>query len=142
MRDKDEAAADVLSERQRDGIIALLQNVSVAGAAKESGIPESTLYRWLSQATFRDEYRRQRRMLFERAVGLAQRAAAVAIGEAIGIMQHGDNEFARLAAAKMILELARETDIERRVAEIEEMLDEAGAPSDSPTSVKRLRSVR
>jgi hypothetical protein len=59
------------------------------------------------------------------------------IAEVIEIMRSGENEFARLAAAKVILELAREADIEQRVAEIEEMLDEAGTPS----SIRQLRSV-
>ena len=141
MRDKDEAATTELTKRQRDGITALLQNVTVAGAAQQAGVGESTLYRWLSQPTFKAEYDRQSRWLYKRAVGLARRAATAAIGEAIEIMRSGENEFARLAAAKMILELARETDIEQRISEIEELLDEAGSPSDSATGVKRLRSV-
>ena len=136
MRDE-ETAVDELSERQLEGVVALLQNVTVAGASRDSGIPESTLYRWLTQASFKAEYRRQRRMLFERTVGLAQRASSAAMGEVIEIMRSGENEYARLAAARIVLELARETDVEQRVAEIEELLDGA----DSPTGVRQLRSV-
>ena len=119
------------------GVIALLQNVTVAGASRDSGIPESTLYRWLTQPSFKAEYRHQRRMLFERTVGLAQRASSAAMGEVIEMMRSGENEYARLAAARIVLELARETDVEQRVAEIEELLDGA----ESPTSVRQLRSA-
>jgi hypothetical protein len=138
---KDTASSDELSSRQHEGIIALLQNVTVAGAAHESGIPESTLYRWLSQPSFKAEFRKQRRMLFERTVALAQRASTAAISEIIAIMQHGDNEFARLAAAKVILEFARETDIEQRVAEIEEILDGTEQPTNPQSNVRQLRSA-
>jgi phage terminase small subunit len=141
MRDNGTISPDELTTRQHKAIVALLQNVTVTGAAQESGVAESTLYRWLSQPSFKLEFRRQRRMMFERAVGLAQRASTAAIAEIIEVMRSGDNEFARLAAAKVILELARETDIEQRVAEIEEMLDDTTSPSPTPTSVPQLRSV-
>src|SRR5947209_17518858 len=111
MRDTDTTVSDELTTRQHKAIIALLQNVTVTGASHESGIPESTLYRWLSQSSFKSEFRKQRRMLFERTIGLAQRASTSAIAEVIAIMQSGENEYARLAAAKVILDLARETDI-------------------------------
>jgi hypothetical protein len=133
----EETTLDDLSERQLEGVVALLQNVTVAGASRESGIPESTLYRWLAQPAFKAEYRRQRRMLFERTVGLAQRASTTAMSEVIDIMRSGESEYARLAAARIILELARETDVEQRVTEIEELLDSV----DSPTGVRQLRSV-
>jgi transposase-like protein len=106
MRDE-ETAVDELSERQLEGVVALLQNVTVAGASRDSGIPESTLYRWLTQASFKAEYRRQRRMLFERTVGLAQRASSAAMGEVIEIMRSGENEYARLAAARIVLDRRR-----------------------------------
>lgn len=66
-------------------------------------------------------------MLFERTVGLAQRASSAAMGEVIEIMRSGDNEFARLAAARIILELARETDIEQRLTSLEERHDKGEA---------------
>lgn len=127
MEDKDIVQSGELTTRQLDGIVALLQQVTVAGAARESGIPESTLYRWLTHSAFKAEYRKQRRMLFERSVGLAQRASTAAIAEVIEIMRSGENEFARLAAAKVILELARETDIEQRLTALEETQENGGA---------------
>jgi transposase-like protein len=141
MEDKDTLISNTLTTRQHRAIVALLQNVTVTGASQESGIPESTLYRWLREPTFKSEFRKQRRMLYERAVGLAQRASTAAMAEVIEIMRSGENEYARLAAAKVVLEFARETDIEQRVAEIEEMLDNPASPSPSPTTVSQLRSV-
>lgn len=141
MGDKDTLISNTLTTRQHRAIVALLQNVTIGGASQESGIPESTLYRWLREPAFKTEFRRQRRMLYERAVGLAQRASTAAMAEVIEIMRSGDNEFARLAAAKVVLEFARETDIEQRVAEIEEMLDGSASPSPSPTTARQLRSV-
>jgi hypothetical protein len=96
----------------------------------------------LREPAFKTEFRKQRRMLYERAVGLAQRASTAAMAEVIEIMRSGENEYARLAAAKVVLEFARETDIEQRVAEIEEMLDDTAAPSSpQPSAMKQLRSV-
>ncbi|HEX8424194.1 MAG TPA: hypothetical protein VF634_12310, partial [Pyrinomonadaceae bacterium] len=117
---------DELTARQHRAIVALLQNVTVSGAAQSANVSEATMYRWLSQPAFKEEFRRQRRMLFERAVALAQRASANAIGEVIEIMRTSENDFARLAAARVVLELARATDVEERLASLEEQLNAAG----------------
>jgi hypothetical protein len=144
MSGKDTTLLDELTARQHRAIVALLQNVTIVGAAQASNVPESTLRRWLRESSFKVEFRRQRRMMFERTIALAQRASTAAMGEVITIMQHGENEYARLAAAKLVLEFSRETEIEQRVAEIEEMLDEKPAqPSQptQPTTALQLRSV-
>src|SRR5437868_6119987 len=119
MRDDQALISSTLTTRQHKAIVALLQNVTVSGAAQECSVAESTLYSWLREPAFKTEFRKQGRMLYERAVGLAQRASTAAMAEVIEIMRSGENEYARLAAAKVILDFSRETDIEQRVAEIE-----------------------
>jgi transposase len=141
MRDTDTHSSDDLTPKQHRAIVALMQAVSVSGAAQDANVSEATLYRWLSQTAFKAEYRKQRRMMFERAVGLAQRASARAMAEAVEIMQTSENDFARIAAIKIVLDFSRETDIEQRVAEIEEILDSADQPSDAQTNVRQLRSA-
>jgi transposase len=136
MRVKDTAQPDELTARQHRAIAALLQNVTVAGAAQSANVSEATMYRWLSQPAFKEEFRRQRRMLFERAVALAQRASAAAVGEVIEIMQRSENDFARLAAARVVLELARATDVEERLAALEEQLNAVG-DAEPPLQLKR-----
>lgn len=126
-----------LTPRQHRAIVALLDNVTVIGASRESGVAESTLRRWLTEPAFREEFRRQKRVMFERAVGLAQRAAANAVGVAINIMQNGENEFARLAAARVILDLARASEVEERLEAIEEQLS-ASDGEEPQTALRRV----
>jgi phage terminase small subunit len=125
-----------LTPRQRRAIICLIQNVTVTAAAQESGVSEATLYRWLSDSSFKIEFRKQRRMLFERAVGLAQRASATAIATAVEIMQNSENDFARLAAARVVLDLARASDVEERLTALEEQLS-AGDGEGSQLQLRR-----
>jgi transposase-like protein len=127
MRGNQAPLADTLTTRQHRAIIALLQNITVAAAAHESGVAESTLYRWLRESLFRSEFRKQRRVFFERTIGLAQRASTSAIAEVIAIMQHSESDFTRLAAAKVVLDLARETDIEQRLEALEDVYEKEEA---------------
>jgi phage terminase small subunit len=136
MRAKDSTQVDELTARQQRTIVALLQNVTVTGAAQAANVSEATLYRWLALPAFKDEFRKQRRMMFERAVGLAQRASAAAVGEIISIMRDGENEFARLAAARVILDLARASDVEERLEVLEEQLS-AGDGEGSQLQLRR-----
>jgi phage terminase small subunit len=136
MRAKDSTQVDELTARQQRTIVALLQNVTVTGAAQAANVSEATLYRWLALPVFKDEFRKQRRMMFERAVGLAQRASAAAVGEIISIMRDGENEFARLAAARVILDLARASDVEERLEVLEEQLS-AGDGEGSQLQLRR-----
>lgn len=76
-------------------------------------------------------------MMFERTVGLAQRASTAAMAEVIQIMQSGDNEFARLAAAKVVLDFARETDISERLEALEELMS-VGEGQHSDTALRRV----
>jgi hypothetical protein len=135
MRAKQSTQVDELTARQHRAIVALLQNITVTGAAQTASVSEATLYRWLAVPAFKDEFRRQRRMMFERAVGLAQRASAAAVGEVINIMRDGENEFARLAAARVILDLARASDVEERLEVLEEQLS-TGEGEESLTALK------
>jgi len=112
-----------LNHKQEQAIIALLQYVTVPEAAEAVGIGESTLYRWLSQPLFRSEYRKQRRMMYERAVGLAQRSSVGAISAAVNIVSKSNNDIARIAAIRIILDFARETDVEQRLLALEEQLE-------------------
>ncbi len=112
-----------LNHKQEQAIIALLQYVTVPEAAEAVGIGESTLYRWLSQPLFRSEYRKQRRMMYERAVGLAQRSSVGAISAAVNIVNKSNNDVARISAIRIILDFARETDVEQRLLALEEQLE-------------------
>ncbi len=116
-----------LNHKQEQAIIALLQHVTVPEAAEAVGVSESTLYRWLSQPLFRSEYRKQRRMMYERAVGLAQRSSVSAVSAAVNIINKSTNDFARIAAIKIVLDFARETDVEQRLLALEEQLEGSNA---------------
>jgi hypothetical protein len=66
--------------RQEEAAIsALLAEPTIGGAADRVGIAESTLRRWLSEPTFRAQYRDARRQVVEAAIGRLQTVATQAV---------------------------------------------------------------
>jgi hypothetical protein len=64
--------AQELPPAQEQAIIALLREPTVAKAAETSGVPASTMYRWLKEPGFRAAYREGRRESYSHAVSLVQ----------------------------------------------------------------------
>ena len=116
---------DNLTEQQEEAIVALLNEQTVAKAAKASGTNERTLYRWLKDPDFDRAYRRARRDAFGQAIALTQRYAALAVQTLARVMTDGSSPAsAKVAAATTLLRFGREgvelDDLAARVEALEQ----------------------
>jgi hypothetical protein len=132
--DQDDASTlGALTPQQERAVIALLAEPTVAKAAAASGVPERTLYRWMSDdKAFGDAYRKARREAFGQAVGLAQRLAPMAITTLAKVMSDaGSSHSARVSAATNLLRFGREAiELEDIAARVEAL--ERAAQEDKP----------
>ena len=68
-----------LSRKQEQAIAALISQPTMGAAAKESGVSEVTLWRWLQDQDFQGAYRHARRQIVEKAVAELQGACSDAV---------------------------------------------------------------
>jgi hypothetical protein len=114
-----------LTPMQEKAIIALLNEGTVAAAARAAGCGERTLHKWLYEhAAFRAEYRRHRREAFSHAIALAQRLSPMAMTTLAKIAADTSAPFAaRVAASTAILKFGRESmeldDLAERITRLE-----------------------
>lgn len=122
-------SATDLSDRQRRALAALLCAPTIAAAAKLSRTGERTLYRWLSDPTFREQYREHSHRLLENATGRLRAAA----GEAVDTLREAlrsENENVKVRSALGILDVAIRVDLDDLTARIEAL---EGLNAKSPT---------
>lgn len=115
---------DGLTAAQHHAVLALLNEPSIAQAARTAGVGERSLHRWLRERAFMAEYRRARREAFGQAIGLTQRASASAVATLLKIMHDASaTATARVSAASTVLRFARESieldDLAERVERLE-----------------------
>lgn len=93
------------SGRFDKAIMALLSSPTVTDAAKESGIPQTTLYRYLQDEEFQELYRQARSQAVGQTVSYVQSLCSSAIETLKSIMldENGPKN-ARVSAARVILE--------------------------------------
>jgi hypothetical protein len=116
-----------LTAKQDKALASLLALGEVRAAAKDSGVGEATLWRWLKDETFATAYREGRRKLLE--AGAASLTANTAKASKVLIDIAEDTTApasARVAAARAIIEGANKTvetlDLLPRVAELEKFI--------------------
>lgn len=113
---------DGLSAKQEQAIMALLNEVTLALAAKKVGIAERTLYRWLDDPTFSNAYRRARREAFAHAIAMTQRYSPMAVQALAKTMTDPTaTSSARVSAATAMLNFSREA------IELDDLADRLGA---------------
>lgn len=123
---------DGLTVRQEKGIIALINETTVAGASRASGIGERTLHKWLKESNFNRCYRRARREAFSLSIAMTQRYAAVAVNNLAKIMNDpAAHNTARVSAATALLRYGRESiELDDLAARVDQL--EAEAPEGRP----------
>jgi hypothetical protein len=128
------AGKGTLDRRRRRALEALLTAPSVAAAAKLSGIAERTLFRYLSDAGFRSEYRRHRTVALGQATALLSTFAGGAVARLLRLANSDDPAVAGPALRAVLafaFQAAALDDVEARVSELEARLvrrDDATAP--------------
>lgn len=111
-----------LSARQARAVVALLTASSLTVAAKQAGVGERTLRRWLKDATFRTAYRETSQRFLQEATGRLRAAA----GEAVDTLRHAlrdERPANRIRAATVLLDVAVKVEVNElaeRVAALEE----------------------
>lgn len=112
-------------------IVALLEAPSVPAAAKLAGIPERTLYRWISREDFQDEYQEARRLVVQQALARLQAVMCQAVNALRDVLVNEEAPpSSRVSAARAVLELGIKAteieDLERRVNALEVAASEKG----------------
>ena len=127
-------SGDKLRRRQERSIQALLQEPTVALAAKAAKVGESTLWRYLADPDFLGRYRLARRSATEAAVALAQQAAAEAITtlrQELAGARAADRIRAALALVDIAVRGVELVDLAQRVEAIERAQKAAKGPAES-----------
>ncbi|MCW5935034.1 MAG: helix-turn-helix domain-containing protein [Fimbriimonadia bacterium] len=65
--------------KQQKAIYALLEHPTIRQASKACGVPERTLYRWMNQSEFKDQYDAIRQQVLQFAIGHLQASVPLAI---------------------------------------------------------------
>jgi hypothetical protein len=99
-----------LTPKQQKGILALVTEPTIAKAAEQAGVSESTVYRWLQDETFLKAYRRARRDSFSQALTLTLRYAPLAVNALAKIINDlSIAASARVSASCAILKYGRDS---------------------------------
>jgi hypothetical protein len=121
-----EPDAGDLKPNQQRALLALLESPSVAAAARESGIGERTIHRWLHEdPDFRDELREKRGQRLEHAATRLQSTASQAVQAIVDLIASKDHiETGRAALVRTALDFAFRagayTDLADRLDALEE----------------------
>ena len=118
-----------LDAKEQRALVALLEHETIKEAAKGYRLSEATLYRYLSDATFKAHYSRARSSVVEHAITQLQRDCATATKTLREVAEDGDAPTsARVSAAKAILEGAiKSVELHDLMARVEALEAKGGA---------------
>jgi transposase len=95
------------TRKQEKAISALLTTDSVSQAASVAGVGERTLYRWLRDSTFLEQYRKARKTALDQAISKLQERSNRAAKALIDIVENEEMPpSTRVMAAKEVLQAA------------------------------------
>ena len=111
------------TSKKSRAIVALLSGKTNSQAAQSAGVTERTIYRWLSDPSFRSELSEAERQMIESATRQMSSLQEKAINVLDQLLESQDvSPQIRLSTAKSILRLSlgyRDRNIERRLYELE-----------------------
>jgi transposase-like protein len=114
-----------ISTKQETAIAALLSASSITAAAKEAGLGEKTLRRWLKDEGFKRALDEARREVLAQTIANLLRASSRAVNVLIGLLE-SEAEGIRLRAALGLVDRAMEMvaylNLETRLESVEEQL--------------------
>ncbi len=93
--------------KREQAVAALITSSSIAEAAQTVGIGERTLFTWLQDSEFKEQYRQARREVVGQALANLQRTSSIAVSTLSEIMEdRSAPASSRVSASKAVLELA------------------------------------
>jgi len=119
-----------LPVRQQNAIIALVNEPTIAQAAKTAEVGERTLHRWIREPTFSKAYRSARRESFSQALSLAQRYTPLAVNTLAKLISDSMTPASsRVSACMGILKFGRDSieidDLQARIENLERATSES-----------------
>ena len=103
-------------QKKEQAVVALLVQPTISEAAKQVGIGERTLLRWMKRDDFQAIYRAARREVMSQAIAHLQQATVEAVATLRSVMKNESAPAsAKVTAARIILDLAL------KVAEVEDL---------------------
>jgi len=121
-------------------LTALIELSSVSAAARVTQISEATIYRYLQDKEFLDEYRNARRQTVETSIAKMQNAASGAVDRLVEL-QHCENPAVAARCAQIIYENAvkglETTDILERLEKIEDEYQKQTEKAGKPNNARR-----
>ena len=110
-----------LPRKQEEAITALLTTKTVEEAARAAGVAPSTLYRWLQDDTFKQQYQKAKSQCVSQAIARLQSTAFEAVETLAAIMRSIENPASsRVTAAKTIIDTAiKGSEIDDLLARVE-----------------------
>lgn len=117
-----------LSRKRTAAIVALLSQPTIADAAKACGIGEATLWRWLQQPEFSEQYREARARMLDGAISRLSQISTDAVTTLHVVAKNKRaSPSSRVSAARAILEIAlKAAEIEDVRRELEELKTNLG----------------
>ncbi len=126
---------------QEKALTALLNSASVTEAATKSGLSERTLYRFLEDADFKQEYKAARRRVFEQNIFKLQSLHDEAV-ETLQKNLHCENPSVEVRAAQIVIESNRKDfetfDILERLEQLENEHQKQIEETAKPNNQKRF----
>ena len=114
--------------------LAIAEGESIAAWARQNGVPERTAQRWAQDRNVRREVDACRRRALNQAIGRLTGMAMNAVDGIANLAQAADSESVQLRAWRAILadmmSVSKFSDLEYRMAEIEEQLSERTGHTD------------
>lgn len=129
-----------MAKNTEKALAALLSTSTIRDAATKSGLSEETIYRYLRDQDFRNEYRSARRQTVESAIAQMQSAASEAV-DRLKELQYCENPAVAARCAQIIYENAvkgmETTDILERLEKIEDEHQKQIEANSKPNNRKR-----
>jgi enoyl-CoA hydratase/carnithine racemase len=113
---------EILTEKQRTAVLALLSGKTRAQTAKEAGVVESTVYLWLSDEVFRRELQKAKNLTFDYSIAMLTGLLEDSIQICRRILSGEKLSSLELRAASLIFSQVarfRELDLEDKIRELE-----------------------
>ncbi len=96
-----------LNRKREQALLALIEKPTVKEAAKHVGIGECTLYRWLKEDTFQQDYRKIKQDIVGHAITQLQGAAKHAVDALVEIVKDKEKPSSvRVMSARSILDFS------------------------------------